>query len=98
MMKSMIYKPPAFMEQPNSRAYNISTLISCYTVRGLKMMLIQGQEISKKLYDNYEMRYISISRIRMKKYYTTRKTLTKTYVINAKSRTGITDKCMCHNC
>jgi hypothetical protein len=43
------------------------------------------------------MRYISISRIRMKKYYTTKKTLTKTYIINAKFRTGITDKCMCHN-
>jgi hypothetical protein len=33
----------------------------------------------------------------MKKCYTTGKTLTKTYIINAKSRTGITDKCMCHN-
>ena len=53
------------------------------------MMLIHRQEISKKLCDNYEMRYISISRIRMKKSYTTRKTLTKTHVINAKSRTGI---------
>jgi hypothetical protein len=43
------------------------------------------------------MRYTSISWIRMKKYYTIRKTLTKIYVINAKSRTGITDKCMCLN-
>ena len=33
MMKSMIYKPPAFMEQPNSQAYNISTFVSCYTQR-----------------------------------------------------------------
>lgn len=53
------------------------------------MMLIQGQEISKKLYDNYEMRYISISRIRMKKYYTTRKTLTKTYVIKLNPEQGL---------
>ena len=35
------------------------------------------------------MRYISTTGSRMKKYYTTGKTLTKTYVINAKPEQGL---------